>query len=75
MNNRVSIADLLKVAERISEATGTVYSIESAYGGYKLVREYPNSTGIHNVTGGYIGKKQLLELCDIYLQGYLDGKK
>ena len=60
---RVTKKDLIKLADRL----GKEYTIEAAYGGYKLCRLINNAGGLLDVSaGGYIPARELYNiLCSI----------
>jgi hypothetical protein len=57
---RVSVEALKRAVEDLNKVTKNRYRLEGAYGGWKLVKEVENSSGLVDVTPGFISKSELL---------------
>lgn len=45
------------------------YMLDGAYGGWKLVRKCADNTGIHEITSGYVSKRDLYNRLQAILIG------
>jgi PHP family Zn ribbon phosphoesterase len=56
---RVTTEALKRAVEDLNKVTRNRYRLESAYGGWKLVKEVENSSALVEVTYGFVPKSQL----------------
>lgn len=75
---RITMKDLEKTLKKINEAKGFnnpkysevgSYSLDGAYGGWKLVKFVNNKGGEENITHSYCSKRELYNMMQSFLNG------
>jgi hypothetical protein len=71
---RITIKHLRAVADELTDITGTEHNIDSAYGGYKLVRIVNADGGDMDITPIRGTARQVYDQALCYLSGYKLGQ-